>query len=299
MKNTVKTKDTKSSSTMNVDPLTSSDSLPYNPNNKLLPETEIFRVLNSYAESIRVRDVNLFRKAMVHRSYCTRKNENFVNGNLQCPEQCIPLQEESNERLEFLGDAVLNLVVGAYLFERYPDENEGFLTKLRTKLVNGKMLGHLFSLLELDQYILVSKQIDENQGRNNYKIQEDCFEALLGALYVDQQPDGYKAVETWLVNFIEDNVDFSDLIIHYNNYKDTLLKFCQHTYSYLPKFVELSIENVGQSKMYTICLKDRNDQIIGTGKALTKKMAENEAARDALIYYGQPIAVGGMEALCK
>jgi ribonuclease III len=219
--------------------------------------------------------------------------------NLQCPEQCIPLQEESNERLEFLGDAVLNLVVGAYLFERYPDENEGFLTKLRTKLVNGKMLGHLFSLLELDQYILVSKQIDENQGRNNYKIQEDCFEALLGALYVDQQPDGYKAVETWLVNFIEDNVDFSDLIIHYNNYKDTLLKFCQHTYSYLPKFVELSIENVGQSKMYTICLKDRNDQIIGTGKALTKKMAENEAARDALIYYGQPIAVGGMEALCK
>jgi len=65
-----------------------------------------------------VNNINIYRRAFVHKSYCRRKNENFLNGNVNCPPDCLPLQEESNERLEFLGDAILNMVVGLYVFER-------------------------------------------------------------------------------------------------------------------------------------------------------------------------------------
>ena len=120
---------------------------PYNPQNILLDKQSLESILHIYDNPTDNNkhvyfDLNLYRNAMVHRSYCTRKNENLLNGNTSCPNNCIPLQEESFERLEFLGDAVINLIIGKYLFERYPDENEGFLTKLRTKLVNGVMLAN-------------------------------------------------------------------------------------------------------------------------------------------------------------
>ena len=107
------------------------DLLPYNPLNILVQKSDILNLTKNF------KDINLYRKAFVHKSYCTRKNENFLNGNINCPPGCLPLQEDSNERLEFLGDSILNMVVADYLFERYPDENEGFLTRMRTKLVNG------------------------------------------------------------------------------------------------------------------------------------------------------------------
>lgn len=264
------------------------DTLPYNPLNVLLQERDVVKLLDNGTE---IHDINLYRKAMVHRSYCTRKNENFVNGNTQCPEGCLPLQEESNERLEFLGDAVLNLIVAGYLYERYPDENEGFLTKLRTKLVNGRMLGHLCGTLGLQKFVIISKQIEDAGGRLNYKILEDTFEAFLGAIYIDHGENGFNVARCWLVNFLESNIDFSDLVVNNNNHKDSLLKYFQHTYSTQPRFIELSVEGSHQGgKVYTICVKDKNDVVIGTGRGGTKKIAENEASRSALMYYGQSVA---------
>lgn len=263
--------------------------LPFNVNNVLLPEEKVRQILNAYGlEHLPIRDVNLYRKAMIHRSYCTRKNENFVEGNTQCPPECaIPLQEESNERLEFLGDAVLNLAIATYLFERYPDENEGFLTKMRTKLVNGNMLGHLCGLLGFDTYLVISKQIEENIGRKNVKLLEDCFEAFLGSIYLE---GGFEAAYTWITELVESHLDFSELIVSHNNAKDTLLKYCQHHFSFLPKFMELSVDNMPASasgKQYTVCVKDKNNTTIGFGKGPNKKQAEQEAAKAALAYYGE------------
>lgn len=215
------------------------ENTPFNLRNKLLAEPDAAKIICEYYPGTGVGDVNLYRKAMTHRSYCTRKNENFVEGNILCPPGCIPLQEESNERLEFLGDAVLNLVVGAYLFERFPDDNEGFLTRMRTKLVNGGMLARLCSLSGLSQWFIISRQIDDSGGRSNKKVMEDVFEAFLGALYLDH---GFQAAQAWIINFIEAHVDFTELIKQQENYKDLLAKYFQHAFHCSPNYVERHAE---------------------------------------------------------
>lgn len=255
--------------------------LPYNTQNTLASKNDIMMILKDYNENIDIHDINIYRKAFVHRSYCTRKNENFINGNMQCPHDCIPLQEESNERLEFLGDAVVNFVVGRYLFNRYPDENEGFMTRIRTKLVNGNMLAQFALMIGIEKFMLISKQIEENEGRSNKKILEDGFEAFVGAMLNDQ--NDYSKVEEWLVNLIEGNIDFSQLISSNNNYKDMLIKHFQHTLNLSPKFLEMSVESTATGgKKYTVCIKGHCDSLLGVGEGGSKKQAENEAARVVL-----------------
>lgn len=258
------------------------ESLPYNPLNIIISEAALGHLLRGY---VQVNNINMFRKAFVHRSYCTRKNENFVNGNTKCPEHCVPLQEESNERLEFLGDAVLNLAIGKYLFERYPDENEGFLTKMRTKLVNGTMLAHLASILNIGPYIIISKQVEENCGRVNKNILEDCFEAFLGAIFLDSNSN-LEPVYNWLISFIEENVDFTELITLNTNYKDIMLKSFQHTCGFTPRFYSLDTDIKNNVKIYYICVKNNEGVIIARGKGTTKKLAEHDCAKAALLTIG-------------
>ena len=263
------------------------DQDPFNPCNKILQEADVHSILSLYGLDIPINNVNTYRTALVHKSYCTRKNENFVQGNVACPENCLPLQEESNERFEFLGDAVINLIVGKYLFERYQDENEGFLTKLRTKLVNGNMLATFCETLNLRRFVQISKQIEENNGRCNRKILEDSFEAFIGAIFIDS--NSFQNCETWLINLIEENIDFSELIAINTNHKDTFLKYMQHNYNYIPKFCEISSNNTNNGKVYTVCIKDKNDAVLSTGTGGTKKLAENDAAKEALRYFGQVV----------
>lgn len=258
--------------------------LPYNPTNVLLIKEHVTSILKLCDIDCEINDLNLYRKSFVHKSYCTRKNENFLNGNTMCPANCIPLQEESNERLEFLGDSVINLVVASYLFERYPDENEGFLTKMRTKLVNGIMLAHFGKIIGLSKYVLISKQIEDNNGRDNKKILEDCFESFVGAMYIDFK--SFKVVQTWFINLIENNIDFSELIATNHNHKDVLLKYFQHNFHCIPRFLEVNTEHVNNVKLFTVCIKDKNDAVICTGIGATKKIAENDASKNALRYYG-------------
>ena len=263
--------------------------LPYNNQNVLLSAENLSSLLTRFSPAATFQDINLFRNAFVHKSYCTRKNENFNNGNTACPPDCLPLQEESNERLEFLGDAVINLVIGKYLFERFPDESEGFLTKLRTKLVNGTMLAGLCKIACLQNFIMLSKQIEENHGRLNKNILEDAFEAFVGAMYLDAIASGKNPIEVvseWLITLIEENIDFTQLIVQNTNYKDTFLKYFQHTYNYLPKFFELSSDTTITGKVYRVAVKDRQGAVISTGSGGTKKEAENDASQNALKYFG-------------
>lgn len=256
--------------------------VPFNCFNKIISVDEICGLLSTYGVSEKPRDIHLFRNAMVHKSYCTRKNENFVDGNALCPEDCLPLQEESNERLEFLGDSVLSIVVANYLFERYPDENEGFLTRMRTKIVNGKMLASLSKKVGLPPYILLSKQIEDNDGRNNLNILEDAFEAFLAAVYLDF---GFITVQTWIIDVMETHLDFAELVRHNNNYKDTLLKYFQQNFGYIPKFYEMDVETQNNCKTYKVCVKTKDDHIISIGVGSNKKEAENHAAQLAIQQY--------------
>ena len=134
--------------------------LPFNPKNILITLQDLIKLLKTYGIDETPNDLSLYRKAFINKSYCTRKNETFDEGNVNCPTGCLPLQEESNERLEFLGDSVLNTTIADYLFERYPSNDEGFLTRMRTKLVNGKMLAFLSDKVGLQKFILFQFQIN-------------------------------------------------------------------------------------------------------------------------------------------
>jgi ribonuclease III len=259
--------------------------MPYNEDNILITDTQLQTILSSYGINQSFINIDVYRKALVHKSYCTRKNENFLNGNINCPNGCLPLQEESNERLEFLGDSILGKVVAAYLFQRYPDENEGFLTKMRTKLVNGKMLAHLSELVGLKPYIIVSKQIEDSDGRNSLNILEDAFEAFIAAIYLDFEEKGDEMSKLWIISVLESNLDFAELIRSNNNFKDIFLKYFQQNYNYSPKFFELKIDIINNQKVHSVCVKDDKGNIISIGKGANKKEAENNAAKNALNEY--------------
>lgn len=282
--------------------------LPFNPNNVLLSEADLAALFaaNGLPE-LPFRNVNVYRNAFVHRSYCTMKNADFEAGNERCPVDCLPLQEMSYERLEYLGDAVLGMIVAKYLYERYPDQNEGFLSKMRTKIVNGKMLGHLAELVGFPRFAILSKQVEEVSGRKNYKIMEDIFEAFIGAILMDFQTDedevrmpegklgkvitplsgaGFYVAESWVTGVMEKYLDFAELIQAKTNYKDMLVRHMNHTLGDAPRFYEVSVNVRNNVKVFTYCVKDKAGAVLGTASGASKKDAENNAALAALGYYG-------------
>lgn len=268
----------------------SQNDLPYNPSNVLPSEADIRAFFDKHGlDDVVFHNVNIYRNAFVHRSYCTMKNDDFHSGNERCPPDCLSLQEMSYERLEFIGDAVLGAVTATYLHERYPDQAEGFLSKMRTKLVNGKMLGFLSAKLGFPKFAILSKQVEDVQGRDNYKIMEDVFEAFIGAIYTDLNEttqNGYQIAERWIIAIFEKYLDFAELIQIRNNFKDMLVQYMQHTHQDAPRFYEMRVHTAQNQKVFTYCVKDRSGLVLGSAKGNNKKEAENNAAKEALDYYG-------------
>jgi ribonuclease-3 len=235
------------------------------------------------------------------------KNSDFDKSNINCPGDCLPLQDMSYERLEFLGDSLIGMIVANYLYSRFPDQNEGFLSKIRTKIVNGRMLGYLSDKIGFPKFAIISKQVEESGGRNNFKIMEDIFEAFIGALFLDFQTEsdkvqlpnsinispftgaGYFIVESFIIYIIENYIDFCELIRIKNNYKDMLVSYMMHNLQDIPKFYEVKVLMKDNVRIFTYCIKDRNNAIIATSTGNNKKEAENNAAKEALIYYNVDI----------
>jgi len=273
---------------------TETEEFPYNNKNILINDDDVNKILRTFGIKFKCLNIDIYRKAFVHKSYITRKNDNYITGNKNCPDDCLPLQEESYERFEFLGDSVLSTTVANYLYIRYPGQNEGFLTKMRSKLVNGHMLGNLCRKVGLNKWVIISKQIEENNGRDNYKILEDIFEAFICAIFIDfntkkmklktfESGIGFQISEKWIINVLEDKLDFAELIKQNKNYKDQLIKYFQHNYITLPTFCETNIEIKNNKKLFTIIVKNDN-QVLGTGQSDTKKGAEQVASEKALKY---------------
>lgn len=277
--------------------------MPFNNKNILLKESDLRTIFDSNGlNELSFNNINLYRNAFVHKSYCAMKNTDFVNANVKCPSDCLPLQEMSYERLEFLGDAILNMIVAGYLYERYPDQSEGFLSKIRTKLVNGKMLGYLSNKAGFPKYAIISKQVEDSNGRDNYKIMEDIFEAFIAALYLDFQTEqdeiqiprdlflplsgsGYFIVQKWIIYIIENYLDLSELIAVKTNYKDMIVLYMQHNIQDQPRFFEINVKTKDNVKIFTYCIKDKQNTIIATSTGNTKKEAENNVSLEALKYY--------------
>jgi dsRNA-specific ribonuclease len=158
-----------------------------NPLNKLVTPADIEAIMRANGLDIKVNDIEIYQKAFIHRSYL--KN----NYNDEHDVKCVPLQDNCNETYEFLGDTILNSVVGSYLYERFSTENEGFLTKTRTKMVRGTTLGQLGKRLGFGEWVIISQHVDTEGGRENLRILEDLFESFIAAIYLDNGSDPLSA----------------------------------------------------------------------------------------------------------
>lgn len=150
-----------------------------NPTNKLITSHELECVFQQLGFPLKVNDISVYQQAFVHRSY--------LQTSIREPNKpgVVPLQKQCNETYEFLGDTILGSSVGTYLYEKYTQENEGFLTKTRTKMVRGTTLGELAKRLGFGQWLIISKHVDDEGGRNNLRILEDLFESFIAAIYLD------------------------------------------------------------------------------------------------------------------
>ncbi len=205
----------------------------------------------------------IYIRALRHRS--TLVDDNFSS-------------TDSYERLEFLGDAVLDLIVTEVIFDFFPDKNEGFLTKLRAKLVKGDTLAMYARKLELNDLMLLGERVQGQGIEQSKSVLSDVFEALVGALYLD---GGYKPTSEFVRNVIEEYVDFETITDSLDNYKSLLLEFAQARKMEIPTYRVVDEKGPGHNKTFEIeVLVDNKAIAQGVGKS--KKEAEQKAARKAL-----------------
>jgi len=183
----------------------------------------------------------------------------------------------SYERYEFLGDSVLNLIIAKFIFEKYPDKEEGYLTRIRTKLVNGKTLAYLAKCLNLNEFLIISKNVESINGRNNDRILEDIFEAFLCSIHTDL---GFKYVENFVLRVINEFIDFNT-IEEDNNFKDILLRKCQQSLQVNPEYQLISTSGPAHKKTFTSVVVIQGTRY-ATGTGNTKKEAEQIASKNTL-----------------
>jgi ribonuclease-3 len=184
----------------------------------------------------------------------------------------------SNERLEFLGDALLGFVVGDYLYNHFDGHDEGFLTRMRAKLVNGKSLAAQAERLELGRYIELSANAEKSLGRSSRGILADAYEALIGAVYLDL---GLEEARSFVHRTLLADRDLEALARKRDNYKSLLLETVQGRGWGQPVYEVLSSEGPDHRKTFTVGVFVRSRQV-GSGSAPNKKSAEQQAAREAL-----------------
>lgn len=189
---------------------------------------------------------------------------------------------DSYERLEFLGDSIIGAVVSEYLFYKYTSEREGFMTRLKTKLVSGVCLAELASKLHLDRHIVMNRKALDDKKSSNPKIMEDCLEALVGALFIDM---GLQAVRHFVTSLIVTHVDHDSLQL-LTNAKDALMGYCQQQKVDLPDYCMLPVAPDSAIKFAIQTFVDGVSVGVGTGQ--TKKDAEQMSAQTALITLGVP-----------
>lgn len=276
---------------------------PYNFNNKLLTKNNLQSILSNYDVNYEITDLSTYQQAFVHKSYCKKDPEENQNDDVELaekPEGCLELQEKDNEQLEFLGDSIISSVIANYLYDRYYGQDEGFMTRLRTKIVNGESLGKLAGELDFGKYLLISRHVEDRcNGRSSTRILEDVFEAFIGAIFLDFNKSklntgilsntysgiGFQIAEMFIINVIEDKIDFSELILKDYNYKDQLLRYFQQLYQETPKYKEVCSSGPPHDRTFTMCVEDPNGDIISEGIGRSKKKAEQLASKNALIKY--------------
>jgi ribonuclease-3 len=214
----------------------------------------------------------LFEQAFTHRSFLNETKEKI----------------SSNERMEFLGDSILSYVVSQYLFLKFPQFNEGILTNIRSLMVNTKSLAQVAKELEFGNYLKLSHGEEESKGRQNQSLLADCFEAFVGALFIDQ---GIDVASQFLSEVL---LPMADEIVKGTSFKDPkslLQELVQSRRFNSPAYKVITETGPAHSKQFRIgAYVDGN--LISEGLGKSKKEAEEDAAFKALEFYKTPTKPG-------
>ncbi len=210
---------------------------------------------------------NLIVQALTHKSY-RKRYPDHITGN--------------NERLEFMGDAVVDLVIASDLYEMFPEDNEGSLSRKRASLVNEEALYNLAMRLKLDEYLLVDDGERSGNLRMNRRLLSGALEAVIGAIYEDR---GFEIAKKWIQDlFVESGFyQFSDHDFA-KDYKTRFQEMVQDKLKVTPVYRTVSIAGPDHKKVFTVEVTVL-DQVYGEGAGESKKLAEQVAAQNALQRY--------------
>ena len=264
---------------------------PWNLKNKDITTQDVESIMHRYGcPGFKVRDLKWFAQACIHKSYVDRPEVWAEQSSEQMiiaerPPGCLALKEKDNEELEFAGDSVLSAIVGKYLKMRYPGEGEGFLTSLRTQIVNNNMLGELAKKMGYAPFLVLSRHVEEIcDGRNNLRILGSMLEAWIDAIMEHEGNEGpaYDVARKFFTSIMERHINFSKLIAEDTNYKDQLLRYFQSQYHQPPRYKEVKVEGPPHDRTFTMGVLDPQGTVVATSTARNKKVAEQEASRLAL-----------------
>jgi len=265
---------------------------PYNPENREITLSQIQSILTAYGvPDPKVHNIELYKRAFVHQSY-TRRPEFDAVENISVvdkPDDCMPLRTKSNERLEFIGDGVLECVAKYCLYRRFPKENEGFMTEKKIAIVKNESIGRMAYEMGLHQWFIISRHSEEKKLRTNLKKLGCLFEAFVGALFLDYNKIAIKDEEHWfervfatgpgfqmaqifIETVFEKHIDWIALIRNDDNYKNILQVKIQKEFKTTPDYIELGRDmEVGYTMGVYLCL---GQEIYETSPAAAVSFAE-------------------------
>jgi ribonuclease-3 len=204
---------------------------------------------------------SLLSTALTHRSYSFEQN-----------------LTDTNEKLEFLGDSVLNLIVTEYIYHKFPALSEGDLAKLRANIVNANTLADIADKLSVGDCLFMGKGAEQTGGRTRVSILGDALEAIIGAIYLDR---GIESAKEFVLGNFKDLIDKRESLGEFGDPKTRLQEIVMAKYGNIPRY--RTVEEFGPVHDRSFVVKVYiNDEMSGKGTGKSKKKAEQEAAREAL-----------------
>jgi len=248
---------------------------PYNPLNTEITLNDIQSILTKYGIPPKIFNLDLYKRAFVHRSYTKRPAFENLQQNIKIvekPNDCLPLSTKSNERLEFLGDGVLECVTKYYLYRRFPKADEGFMTEKKIAIVKNEAIGKIALEMGLHKWLILSRNAEEKKIRTNLKKLGCLFESFIGALFLDfnkivVQDDegwfqhmfvtgpGFQMAQKFVENVFEKHIDWIALIQNDDNYKNILQVKIQKEFKVTPHYLEIEHDmELGYKMGVYLCL---------------------------------------------
>ena len=255
---------------------------PYNSNNTKITLSQVQSILTRYGVPSKVHNIALYERAFVHKSYTKRPQLYNIQENITITEKpidCLPLHTKSNERLEFLGDGILECITKYYLYRRFPKENEGFMTEKKIALVKNEAIGKLALEMGLHKYYIISKHAEEKKTRTNLKKLGCLFESFIGALFLDFNKidindeegwfknvfvtgPGFQIAQIFIESIFEKHVDWMKLIRDDDNYKNILQVKIQKAFQDTPHYIEINHDDDSGYEMGVyLCLGQKIHQV--------------------------------------